>query len=37
MSGNRQYRNVIAVAIEQAVDQVQVAWAARSGTDRQFS
>lgn len=37
MSGNRQYRNVIAVAIEQAVDWAQVAGAARSGADRQFS
>jgi hypothetical protein len=35
VGGDRQNRNTAAVCIEQTVDEMQIAWAARSGTDRE--
>ncbi|MNV77273.1 hypothetical protein D3C71_1706820 [compost metagenome] len=37
MGGNGQYRYVVAVTIEQTVDQMQVTWPTRSGADRQLA
>ena len=37
MSGDRQHRHAVAVAVEQAVDQMQVARPAGAGADRQLA
>jgi hypothetical protein len=37
MGGNRQHRHVVAVAVKQAVDQMQVARPAGAGADGQFT
>jgi hypothetical protein len=37
MGGDRQHRHAAAVAIEQAVDQMQIARAAAAGADRELA
>jgi hypothetical protein len=37
MSGNRQHRHVIAVTVEQSIDQMQVTGPAAAGTNREAS